>query len=162
MRTISDNAAELLKGIEKLSLVPYDDQTGEQIDEWCQGATIGYGHLIRQGEWSALQNGITQEGAESLFVHDYEPTIDAVDAALPADCLQQEFDACVILAFNIGVHGFTTSSVCKILNGLPTHYDSIDPAWMAWDKSQGEVNEGLNNRRQCELRIFHEGIYERW
>ncbi len=162
MRTISEQATELLKGIEKLSLVPYDDQTGGQINRWCQGATIGYGHLIRQGEWSALKDGIAQETADAIFIHDAEPKIRAVDETIPADCLQQEFDACVILTFNIGIHGFTSSSVAKIINGEPTHYASIDDAWMAWNKSQGEVNEGLNNRRECELRIFHEGIYERW
>jgi GH24 family phage-related lysozyme (muramidase) len=162
MRQPSDKAMDLLKGIERLSLVPYDDQTGDQIDEWCPGATIGYGHLIRQGEWSQWGREITEEEAEELFLLDAEPMIYAVDISIQKDMEQCQFDACVILAFNIGAHGFATSSVAKILNGEHTHYQSLDEAWLAWNKSQGQVNEGLNNRRLCELRIFHDGIYERW
>jgi GH24 family phage-related lysozyme (muramidase) len=162
MRTLSDQAIELLKEIEKLSLVPYDDQTGEQIDEWCKGATIGYGHLIKQGEWSQYGREITQYEADELFIFDAEPMIQAVDETIQGECQQQEFDACVILTFNIGANGFKNSSIAKIINGETTPYKSIDDAWMAWNKSQGKLNKGLNNRRECELRIFHEGIYERW
>ena len=158
----SKEAIDLLKGIERLSLVPYDDQTGDQIDEWYQGATIGYGHLIRQDEWSQWGREITQAEADELFQNDAEPMIEAVNNSINNELSQQQFDACVILTFNIGAHGFSTSSVAKVLNGEPTKYRSIDDAWLAWNKSQGQVNVGLNNRRKCELRIFHEGIYERW
>ena len=158
----SKEALELLKSIEKISLFPYDDQTGEQTDEWCQGATIGYGHLIRQGEWSQWGRDITQEEADQLFLQDAEPMVQAVNDSVQVDLSQNEFDACIILTFNIGAHGFSTSSVAKILNGEPTKYRSIDDAWLAWNKSQGQVNMGLNNRRLCELNIFHNGTYEGW
>lgn len=164
MRHPSEQALDLLKSIERTSLTPYDDQTGEEIDEWCKGATIGTGHLIRQGEWSKYRDGITEEQAEELYANDAIPMIQEVDENTPDTLTQNEFDACVILTFNIGrgEHGFSGSSVAKILNGEPSHYANIDDAWMAWNKSQGEVNEGLINRRMCELKIYHEGIYEQW
>ncbi|MBS9422768.1 hypothetical protein EAE90_03205 [Photorhabdus caribbeanensis] len=39
---------------------------------------------------------------------------------------------------------------------------SIDDAWKVWNKSQGKVNQGLINRRASELKIFNNGVYEKW
>ncbi|EPO2918282.1 hypothetical protein ACT7SZ_001512 [Vibrio cholerae] len=58
----------LLKEIEELRLIPYDDQTGKSISSYVEGATIGYGYLIPKNEWSIYKNGITKEIAEELFL----------------------------------------------------------------------------------------------
>jgi hypothetical protein len=47
---ISKQGINLLKYIEKLRTKPYDDQTGKKITAWVEGATIGYGHLIKKAE----------------------------------------------------------------------------------------------------------------
>lgn len=60
---ISEKGLRLLKGIETLRLMPYDDQTGKETKVWTMGATIGYGHLINQAEWGAYKNGITETAA---------------------------------------------------------------------------------------------------
>ena len=44
----------------------------------------------------------------------------------------------------------------------PSTYPSLEDAWKAWNKSQGKVMRGLENRRASEWRIYTEGIYERW
>lgn len=45
---LSQSGKDFLKGVESLRLKPYDDQTSKEITSYVQGATIGYGHLIRK------------------------------------------------------------------------------------------------------------------
>jgi type VI secretion system secreted protein VgrG len=162
--SISSKGLTLLKQIEKLHLKPYDDQTGQQIATWIQGATIGYGHLIKKTEWHTYKNGMAESQANILFEADLSPFVTAVQNGVSAQLSQNEFDALVILAFNIGVQSFTGSSVLKLINTptATTKYRDLEEAWKAWNKSQGKVMKGLNNRRNCEWKIYSESIYERW
>ena len=100
--------------------------------------------------------------ADSLFAQKISKFEKAVYDSVKVMQTPNEFDACVILCYNIGVSGFQSSSVCKMLNGQKTNYKTLDDAWMAWNKSQGKVMGGLTNRRKAELDIFHKGIYKRW
>ncbi|MCG4112058.1 hypothetical protein KBJ29_09580 [Campylobacter jejuni] len=52
---------------------------------------------------------------------------------------QNEFDALVILCFNIGIDNFKNSSVAKIINAEKTGYKTLKEAWIAWNKSQNKV-----------------------
>ncbi|ORX92057.1 putative phage lysozyme [Basidiobolus meristosporus CBS 931.73] len=160
----SSKGENLLKAIEVLSLQPYDDQKGlssAPIKSWVAGATIGYGHLIPSSQWSKYKNGITKAEADALFQADLKPFVQAVNDSVKVK-LQQQFDACVLLCFNIGASAFKTSSVVKILNGQTTTYPSLEAAWKAWNKSQGKVSAGLVNRRNAEWKIYTQGIYEKW
>ena len=161
---VSAKGIELLKSIEQLRLKPYDDQTGEAISSWVKGATIGYGHLIASGEWNKYANGITQEQADNLFMQDLEPFINAVRSKVTAEIAQNQFDALVIFVFNIGINGFSTSSALKLINdpGAVTDYPNLEAAWKAWNKSQGQVMQGLVNRRNAEWDIYSKNIYQRW
>jgi GH24 family phage-related lysozyme (muramidase)/uncharacterized Zn-binding protein involved in type VI secretion len=161
---LSSAAEELLKGIEKLRLKPYYDGTGKEITAWRQGATIGYGHLIRKDEWNQFQNGITKDEADALFKKDLVPYTNIVNKKLPATMTQQQFDASTILAFNIGESGFANSSVVKLINDplAKTKYTSLEHAWKAWDKAEGVVNQGIINRRNAEWKIYTQGVYKQW
>ena len=160
----SDAGMELLKSAEALFLQPYDDQTERPTSTWVPGATIGYGHLITQNQWDTYSNGITADDAATLLAHDLAPAVSAVQNTITAQVTQNQFDAMVILTFNIGVTAFTTSSVAKLVNnpGASTPYPSLEAAWKAWDRSQGKVMAGLDNRRQCEWNIYANGIYQHW
>ena len=155
---------DLLQAVETLRLQTYDDQTGKDISSWVEGATIGYGHLIARDEWDIYRNGITEAQAETLFADDLAPFVRAVNRGVTANIEQHEFDACVILAFNIGVNGFSDSSALKLINdpNANTSYNSLESAWKAWNKSQGQVSRGLENRRKAEWKIYSRGVYERW
>jgi hypothetical protein len=102
--------------------------------------------------------------ADALFAGDLAPFEAAVNKGVTADIAQNQFDACVIFAFNIGTNGFLTSSALKLINdpNASTSYDSLEAAWKAWDKSQGKVSRGLQNRRDAEWKIYSQGVYERW
>ena len=164
MLTMSPEAVALLQAIETLRLTPYDDQTGKDISAWVEGATIGYGHLISKNEWATYQDGITEQQADALFRVDAEPFERAVGQAITVGVQQYEFDAMVILAFNIGQAGFGSSSVAKLVNDpkAVTGHASLEDAWKSWNKSQGKVMKGLTNRRAAEWRIYTSAVYARW
>jgi GH24 family phage-related lysozyme (muramidase) len=162
--TMSPDATTLLQAIETLRLRPYDDQTGRTITAWVKGATIGYGHLIAQPEWDTYKDGITPQDAEALFRADARPFETVVGQTITVSLQQYQFDALVILAFNIGKSGFRNSAVATLVNepAAKTAYASLESAWKAWNKSQGQVMQGLSNRRAAEWRIYTEATYARW
>jgi len=69
-----------------------------------------------------------------------------------------------MLAFNIGAGSFARSSVVKLVNDPTANstYKSLEAAWKSWNKSQGKVMKGLDNRRQCEWDVYSRGVYNRW
>jgi len=154
----------LLKTIEELATTPYDDQTGKDITAWVEGATIGYGHLIAKSDWSKYKGGLTEIEALLLLKTDLSPFVNTIKNKVKVSVTQNEFDAMVILAFNIGQAGFSSSSVLKMVNDplAITSYTTLENAWKAWDKSQGKVSRGLKNRRQAEWNIYNKGVYAKW
>ncbi len=165
---MSDQGIELLMSIESFRGKPYDDQNGNEISSWVKGATIGYGHLISQEEWNqsgnAYKKGITQEQAKTLFLQDLMPFADGVNAKVTATLSQNQYDALVILAFNIGLANFASSSVLKLVNNpfAQTKYPNLEAAWKSWNKSQGKVMQGLVNRRNAEWNIYSQNVYAHW
>lgn len=159
---LSARGRSLLKHLEGVRLRPYDDQTGLAITQWVAGATIGVGHLIDQSEWSRFSSGITQQEAEILLAQDVAPFEREVRKAVTRSLSQSEFDALVIFAFNIGRRACSGSSVVRLLNNpkASTGYPSLESAWKAWNKSQGKVMQGLNNRRAAEWKLFDQGVYQ--
>ena len=53
------------------------------------------------------------------------------------------------------------SIATKPLNA-PAYNNNLSEAWLAWNKSQGEVMQGLINRRNAEIKMYNQGVYERW
>jgi GH24 family phage-related lysozyme (muramidase) len=155
---------ELLTAIELLRLKPYDDQTGKEVSKWTAGATIGYGHLITSAQWHTYARGITPSQARTLLTQDLAPFVAAVQAAISVDLTQNQFDALVLLAFNIGADAFKGSAVVTLINDphAKTRYANLEAAWKAWNKSQGAVMKGLENRRNSEWNIYELGIYRKW
>jgi len=159
--SFSSRGLAYIKALEGLSLKPYDDQTGKAITSWVAGATIGYGHLITKSDWTKYQNGLSEKQAETLLKSDLAPFIKAVKTAINVDILPHQFDALVMLAFNIGRAAFANSSVVKLINDprAATGHMNLESAWMAWTKSQGKVMQGLVNRRKAEWNLYQRGIY---
>lgn len=162
--TLSEAGKQWLKDVEQLRLRPYDDQTGRDITSWLQGATIGYGYLIPEVEWHYYREGIDVEEAERLFEEELIKYERSVRDSIHVPMSQHEFDASVILTYNIGIYAFPDSSAAKLINdpGAVTPYSTLEDAWKAWNISQGEVNRGLLNRRSAEWDIYSKGVYETW
>ncbi len=164
---MSNEGSSLLRAIEEYREFPYDDQTGEDIENWVPGATVGFGHLIKGSKWPEFRGrGVGLLEANTLFAEDLAPfelcVMGAIDDAYQLS--ENKFDALVFLAYNIGQGAFRRSSVVKMVNDqwAETSYDTLEDAWMAWNRSQGRVMNGLINRRAAEWKIYCNGIYERW
>lgn len=162
--TFSTKGIDFLASVEALATKPYDDQTGKDITNWVKGATIGYGHLISQDEWNDYKDGVSRQQALSLFREDLTDYIKTVQSSVKQNITQHAFDALVIFVFNIGQNAFKDSSVLKLINDpeASTPYENLEQAWKAWDKSQGKVNKGLQNRRQAEWNIYSKDLYQKW
>jgi len=162
--TFSTKAINLLKSIEKLRTKPYDDDTSVNITQWVNRATIGYGHLISKGDWNKYKKGLTKAEALTLFNKDLAPFIKKIKHLVKTKVMQYEFDAMIILIFNIGVNGFRKSSVLKLVNnpGAKTSFTSLEKAWKIWNKTDKKYNKGLANRRKAEWNIYTKNIYRKW
>ncbi|MBQ7949828.1 MAG: lysozyme [Alphaproteobacteria bacterium] len=141
----------------------YDDATGKPVPVGVPlpvGATIGYGHLVKPGE--DFTNGITEHQAVELLRSDIATAERAVQDNITAQMSQNQYDALVSLAYNIGVGGFKNSTVVKYINNPNFHsniYPCLESAWKAWKRTQGKVSNGLINRRQKEWDLYARGIY---
>jgi GH24 family phage-related lysozyme (muramidase) len=167
----SESGVKWLKDVEKERLKPYDDATGKEIDEYTEGATIGIGHLITsKKEFAKYKDGITGDQSKALLKSDLSKFISTVRTSVTAEVNQDQFNALVILAYNIGESGFKSSSALKMINNSSLKsvngYGSVEKAWKAWNKETvngiKQVSQGLINRRKYEWKIYSEGKYETW
>ena len=141
----------------------YDDQTGLPVNTnkpLPKGATIGYGHLIKSDE--DFRNGITENVATELLRSDIATAERAVKNNITVSLSQNQYDALVSLAYNIGAKNFATSTVVKYINNQKFHssiYPNLESAWKAWNRSQGAVSNGLINRRKYEWDLYTKNLY---
>lgn len=95
--------------------------------------TIGVGHT---GRMSLPLVGpgqvITMVQADGYLQGDLAPVEAAITSAVHVPLTQNEFDACVSLAFNIGTNGFLGSSVLRQLN--LRNYRAAADDFLMWDR----------------------------
>ena len=139
--------------------VIYDDKDGRPVDvnkTLPVGATIGYGHLIKSGE--DFRNGISETKATDLLRQDILIAERAIQKNITTSLTQNQFDALVIFAFNIGVNNFAKSTVVKYINNPKFYspvYKNLESAWKAWNKTNGIISNGLICRRNQEWILFN-------
>lgn len=116
--------------------------------------TIGVGHTSAAGPPKvALGMTITRSEADEILSRDLKTFEAGVLAALPGVKLgQNEFDALVSLAFNIGTGAFARSSVVRFLK--QGNRRAAADAFRLWDKAGGRVLAGLVKRRAEERWLF--------
>ena len=136
---------DLICGFEGLRLKAYDDGVGV----W----TIGFGTTI-------YPNGIrvkkgdtcTEAQARAYMVYDLKKFESAVNNAVTVPLNQNQFDALVSLAYNIGTGAFSKSTLVKKLNAgdIRGAADQFD----VWVNAGGKRMQGLANRRAKEKEVF--------
>ena len=120
--------------------------------------TVGVGHLVKPEEKSKYPLGkkITKAESQELLTQDLEVFEDAVSASLKVGANQNEFDAMVSLAFNIGIDAFKRSSVLRHFNS--GNKAAAARAFLAWNKAKSDgklvVLPGLDRRRKEERDLF--------
>lgn len=117
--------------------------------------TIGYGFTkgVKEGDT------ITKEEAADKMRRFVLPEFEnAVFVACSVRPNQNQFDAMVSFAYNVGVAGFRRSSVLKAHNRGDTQ--SAARAFSLWNKAGGKVYPGLTRRRAAEAALYLEPMHD--
>ena len=110
--------------------------------------TIGYGHTAGV----VIGDTCNEQQAQAWLYQDLYTADVAVNKAVTVCLTQNQFDALVSLAFNIGAYAFAHSTLVRILNA-----GSVQAAadqFLVWDKTNGQTNPGLLRRRNAERTLF--------
>ena len=110
--------------------------------------TIGYGFTL------GVQPGdtITKEQAKRRLARELESYEAAVTRACTNEPNQNEFDALVCFAFNVGAAGMAKSSVIKAHNR--GDHQAAARAFSLWNRAGGKVWAGLTRRRAAEAALY--------
>ena len=110
--------------------------------------TIGYGFTL------GVQPGdtITKAQAKARLARELDGYEAAVTRACTNEPNQNEFDALVCFAFNVGVSGMAKSSVIKAHNR--GDHQAAARAFSLWNKAGGKVWAGLTRRRAAEAALY--------
>lgn len=151
MRGLDTFGYKLIQNFEGLSLKAYAATESEkQRNIW----TIGYGNTTYL-DGSKVKKGdkITREQADLMFKQTANKF--ALDVAkLINVCLtQNQFNALVSLAYNIGIGAFKGSTLLKKVNANPND-ESIRDEFKRWVRAGGQVLNGLKRRRNEEADLY--------
>jgi lysozyme len=141
---ISPAGIAAIKRHEGLRLHAYQDSAGV----W----TIGHGHTgnVQPGQH------ISEAEAEQLLRDDLAQAEAAVNNGVRVPVTQEQYDAMVSLAFNIGGSAFGKSTLLQKLNEGDIHEAANE--FLRWDKitvnGAKEVLPGLTSRRRAERAMF--------
>lgn len=144
----SANGINMICGFEGLELKAYDDGVGV----W----TIGYGTTIINGIKVKKGDTCTIEQAKSYMAQDLKKFESAVDTSVKVTITQNQFDALVSLAYNIGTSAFKSSTLLKKLNAKD--YKGAAAQFDRWNRASGKVMQGLVNRRAKERKLFEKAL----
>lgn len=110
--------------------------------------TIGYGHT------KGVHIGMTATAAqcESWLKNDCAIAVACINECVKVHLTQNQFDALVCFAFNVGNGAFKDSTLLKKLNALD--YDGVPAQLSRWNKDNGHVVDGLTNRRNAEIALW--------
>jgi len=144
--SVSERGLDEIRRHEALRLREYPDE--------ARRPTIGWGHLL--AAFGTYPNGITREQADALLAGDAQDAVDAVRGAVTMHLNQEQFDALVSLAFNIGPANFRNSTLVRRLNDGDLLAASRE--FMNWNKDRQNgvlrPSRGLTARRQRERELF--------
>lgn len=143
---LSQHGVNMLKNAEGLRLKAYLDTGGVP--------TIGYGNTqYENGTKVKLGDVITRTRAESLFTLISDAFAKGVEVLIKAHVTQNQFDALVNFAYNVGLPAFTGSTLLKRVNSNPNDPD-IAYQFSRWNKDNGVVNKVLTRRRLEESELY--------
>lgn len=110
--------------------------------------TIGWGHTkgVKMGDTC------TQAQADAWLAEDVAQFEEAVNQAVTVPLTQNEFDALVSFAYNVGSGALRSSTLLKLLND--SDYDGAALQLLRWDKQAGKPLPGLTRRRKAEKALF--------
>ena len=143
--SVSNKGVDLICEFEGKRLVAYDDGVGV----WTIGfGTIKYpnGVRVKKGDTCTLDQ------AKEYMRHDLIEFEHTVNSSVKVPLNQNQFDALVSLAYNIGSNAFKSSTLVKKLN--TGDYRGAADQFNVWINAGGKRMQGLVNRRDREKLLF--------
>ena len=117
--------------------------------------TIGYGNTYYEDgkKVTLLDQPITKERAFEMFKEIADRFAKAVSQSVTSDINQNQFNALVSFAYNVGVANFKKSTLLKLVNANPND-PNIKNEFMKWKKANSVVLNGLIKRRNEESNYY--------
>ena len=147
MRHVTDEGLALIKRFESFSPTVYVCPAGYP--------TIGYGHVLLDGERDHFANGIGEEEAEDLLRRDAGIAERAVLRLIAVPLTDGQFDALCSFAFNLGGGALQRSTLRRKVNR--EEHSAVPAEFMKWIWAGGRRLKGLVQRREAEARLYATG-----
>jgi GH24 family phage-related lysozyme (muramidase) len=157
-RTISTGGVDFIKGWEGFLPKLYNDPVGH--------CTVGYGTLLHTGKCDGrpveepYADGITQDKATELLAQKAAEFQHVIDASVHVDLNQNQYDALVSFAYNVGGNNFQKSTLLRLLN--TGDYSAVPTELKKWTKARqnGKLIDlpGLIRRRAAEAELFQKPV----
>ena len=143
----SINGLELIKKYEGFRADPYLCPAGVP--------TIGYGatYYPSGGSVSLTDGPVTKYQAENILKSMLERYEAGVRRYVQVDINQNQFDALVSFAYNLGVGALKSSTLLKRVNANPCDED-IYAQFKRWCRANGKILNGLKRRREEEATLY--------
>jgi lysozyme len=146
----SSNALRIIKQFEGLRLKAYKCSAGV----W----TIGYGNTFYTDGTKVKQgDAITLDKAELMLRYIVSIFSTKVSELIKTKVNQNQFDALVSFAYNVGTAALAKSTLLRKVNANPCDI-SIELEFMKWDKAKGQRLPGLTKRRQQESDLYFKPV----
>ena len=146
MLTVSSHGIDLIRKFEGLRTKAYKAHFSEKY------YTIGYGHY---GADVSPNDVCTEAWAEQQLKKDIKNFEINIASALIDDDIevnQNQYDALVSFAYNVGVKSLTSSTLWKKLK--QGDYEGAANQFLRWNKCNGVELSGLTKRRDAERKLF--------
>jgi lysozyme len=144
--TTSAAMRQMIEAWEGCVLTAYTDAVGV--------LTIGYGHTgsdVHPGQT------VTQVEADTLLANDLHKFEIAVNALVGDATTQNQFDAMVSFAFNLGARALAGSTLLR--EHKAGDYPAAGAEFPKWDRAGGQELAGLLRRRQGEEAVYLNAEY---
>ena len=144
---LNSDGYNIIKSFEGLSLKPY----------LCSAnvPTIGYGSTYYENGIRVQMSDapITKQRAEQLLQHTADRFALKVANLIKKPITQNQFNALVSFAFNVGSGALASSTLLKLVNINPNDA-MIAKEFLKWNKGGGRVIDGLTKRRIKENALY--------
>lgn len=152
---LNEDGYKLIMSFEGLKLSPYLCSAGVP--------TIGYGNTFYpNGKKVTMRDKpISKEYATEIFKFIADLFAKDVSSLIKTNITQNQFNSLVSFAYNLGTdidaddipEGLGDSTLLKKVNENPNDI-SIMSEFLKWNKSKGQVVNGLTNRRKQEAKLY--------
>lgn len=144
MRHVTQDGLQLIKRFEGFSPTIYRCPAG-----W---PTVGFGHLVRDGERARFSSGISEDEAEDLLRRDVGIAERAVLRLIRVPLTDGQFGALTSFTFNLGAGSLQRSTLRRKVNR--EEHAAAPAEFRRWVWAGGRKLKGLVRRREAEAALY--------